>query len=135
MQLSPKEQKAERERKDAFNKRKEEIKAAIMADDTLKFRFKNNEFPGKSITFNLEGIFFTFEDGKDYDIPLCVVDHINGLMIPDPQYELEMNPNSPAYGQIRLVSDKAVSRFTLHPVGSIRQQMEAKTIEAGMKTA
>ena len=77
-----------------------------MEEDRLRIRFSNLETPGARLDFTLQGNRYHLEDGKEYDLPISVIEHLNGLRIPDPQYE-----EDPETGQIVHKRDRVKHRF------------------------
>lgn len=77
-----------------------------MGEERLRIRFSNLETPGAREDFTYEGTRYYLEDGKEYKLPIDVIEHLNGLQIPDPQYE-----EDPETGQIVHKRDRVKHRF------------------------
>jgi hypothetical protein len=78
----------------------------------LRVQFMNNENRGVDVSFNYQGAHFgPLEDGKEYDLPEKVVQHLNSLSTPRMEYR-----SDPATGQMKSVNIGSVHRFSCHPV-------------------
>jgi hypothetical protein len=64
-------------------------KAQIEAEPTLRCSFVNMESKGTDLFFTFEGLRYHLEDGKEYDLPISVVEHLNGLKIPVKRYKTD----------------------------------------------
>jgi len=62
---------------------KETTKVDIPKKDTIvKVRFQNSENPKGDVPFTYEGIGYHLYDGRTYDLPKSVVNHLNNLTYP-----------------------------------------------------
>jgi hypothetical protein len=103
-------------------------KMANKNDPMVRIRFQNIEDPGTPdrpsppLNFTYEGYVFresrdseredtALRHGKEYDLPLSVVEHLNGLMIPD--YGTERDPVTKA---LKTVVVAPRHRFSCVPV-------------------
>lgn len=71
----------------------------------IKVIFQNLEMPGVRLDFTLDGEHYALEHGKEYLLPIEVVQHLNGLQVPDPYWEID-----PDTGQL-VHKDRLRSRF------------------------
>jgi len=58
-----------------------------------KILFRNLEDPGFNIEFTYNGKYFNMVDGKEQDVPMYVVDHLNSLTVRKSRYEKDRAGN------------------------------------------
>lgn len=80
--------------------------------------FTNNESPGTELQFTFKGKQHHLLHGRTYDLEADTVDHLNNLMYP--QYELQLDAETQ---QMRSVVVGNVPRFTCHPVRRSAKQV------------
>lgn len=92
----------------------------LESEEKMRVRFQNIEFPGASLQFNFQSVkTYQLFDGKEYDLPLSVIDHLNSLAVPvykmyDPEEEkTHFNPE-PKDPSERIVGVR--NRFSIIPV-------------------
>jgi len=73
--------------------------------------FINNEFPKADLEFSFDRRRWHLKDGEKYKLPFHVIEHLNGLVIPESKYETDANT-----GQLAHISTVMRHRFTCHPV-------------------
>lgn len=62
----------------------------------VKVKFSNLEMPGVRLDFTYQKKRYALEDNKEYALPIDVIEHLNGLKVPDPIWEPD-----PDTGQMR----------------------------------
>ena len=62
----------------------------------IKVVFQNLEMPGVRLDFTYQGVGYNLEHNKEVTLPIEVVEHLNGLQVPDPYWE-----EDPETGQIK----------------------------------
>jgi len=62
----------------------------------VKVKFNNIEMPGVRLDFTYQKKHYSLEDNKEYALPIDVIEHLNGLRVPDPVWE-----EDPDTGQFR----------------------------------
>lgn len=63
---------------------------------TVKVKFSNLEMPGVRLDFTYQKKKYSLEDNNEYALPIDVIEHLNGLRVPDPVWE-----EDPDTGQLR----------------------------------
>lgn len=90
----------------------------IEKEDTVRVRFYNNEDPptkdkpSPELEFSKEGIRYNVYHGKEYDLPISVIEHLNNLKIPIYGWS---DPD-PVTGERRSEVKQWFYRFTCTPV-------------------
>lgn len=106
---------AEKERRD---KAVSEYKKEIAKEDTVKIRFTNHEDPTTKdkesplVKFNFNGIFYEVQDGKEYELPISVIEHLNSLAHP----VYGWSDPDPVTGERKSAVRGNFHRFTCTPV-------------------
>ena len=78
----------------------------------IKVKFVNVESPGVDIRFNYQGESYgPLADGEVCELPMDVVDHLNGLSTPRMEYRI-----APATGLARSTMTGRNHRFSFVPV-------------------
>lgn len=90
-------------------------------DKCLQVRFTNNESPKADIDFTLQDPLkdekpstwrrWHLLDGETYKLPLHVIEHLNGLKVPESKYDID-----PSTGQLTHISTTMRHRFSCIPV-------------------
>lgn len=94
----------------------EKVKAKKKAEPTMRVKFMNNEGGTTApLDFVYQGKAYHLAPGKEYDLPLDVVNHLNSLSYPI--YE----DREDEHGNMRSVKVGTMNRFTCHPVGKFAQ--------------
>lgn len=83
---------------------------AVKNDPLIEVRFTNIESPGVTQFFTYGGRKFELNDGEIVKLPLCVVNHLNGLRVPVRKYD-----ENAASGQQTVVTGMR-NRFSCQPV-------------------
>lgn len=77
----------------------------------LEVEFINNEFPKADLEFTFDKRSWHLYDGGRYKLPWTVIEHLNGLIIPESRYE-----EDPETHQITHIATSTRHRFTCSPV-------------------
>jgi hypothetical protein len=108
-----------REEQKRMRAAQKKIEAAKAKDPKIRVVFTNVESPSKpgepapELNCTIDGEKYILEDGKEYVLPMSVVNHINGLTIPIYGYKLDE-----ATGFV-CPDDRPIgwkNRFSCHPV-------------------
>lgn len=78
---------------------------AIKTDPEVEIIFNNLEFADADVKFTYGGKTFHLTPGKKYKLPVCVIEHLNGLKYPNRRYD----PSAPSGQQI--IVDGVSHRF------------------------
>ena len=102
-------QAAEKKRIDKYSKSR---RAQIEAEPKLRCTFVNMESKGLDLAFTFEGLRYHLEDGKEYDLPISVVEHLNSLKVPVKRYKTDL-----ATGYIKPETEvsQMLQRFSVVP--------------------
>lgn len=87
-----------------------EVNRIHKGEKTIQVIFINNEFPRADLEFTFDRRRWHLLDGKTHKLPLHVVEHLNGLVVPEAQYETD-----PKTGQMTMVRQYLRHRFTCQP--------------------
>jgi len=91
--------------------KKVRVNAIRKGEKCLFVIFINNEFPKADLEFFFADRRWHVRDGEKYKLPLHVIEHLNGLVVPESHYETD-----PKTGQMTHISTIMRHRFTCHPV-------------------
>lgn len=92
---------------------------AVKSDPKIEVIFNNLEFEKADLDFTYGGVKFHLVPGQSYKLPVCVVEHLNGLKYPNKRYD----PSAPQGKQVIL--DGVKHRFNCQIV-NMRAMMDAK---------
>lgn len=117
----------------AISGKQVQVNVVRKSEKSLEIRFVNNESPKADLDFYLQdplkdGKSSTWRrwhlaDGKVYTLPLHVIEHLNGLQVPERKYETDART-----GQMTHVSTVMRHRFSCIPV-NLGQIMADKSEE------
>ncbi len=80
------------------------------AEKCLDVLFINNEFPKADLEFTYLDRRWHLLDGESYKLPLTVIEHLNGLVVPESEYDID-----PQTGQVTRMRIYSRHRFTCQP--------------------
>lgn len=79
-------------------------------EDLIEVKFNNNESPETDVEFYFDGRWYRLLDGATYELPVSVVDHLNGLAVP--VYSDVWDDKKKGY--VSKITGSS-NRFTCHP--------------------
>jgi hypothetical protein len=100
--------------------------AEIEAEPKLRCTFVNMETKGLDLAFTYEGLRFHLEDGKEYELPISVVEHLNSLKVPVKRYKTD-----PASGQLKPETEvsQMLQRFSVIPKSLADYTQKLKVVQ------
>lgn len=88
------------------------IQAKINSEPKLKCTFVNLETKGADLDFTYEGLKFHLDDGKECELPITIIEHLNGLKVPQMKFKTD-----PETGMIKPETEvrTMIQRFSVTP--------------------
>lgn len=88
-------------------------KVAAKLEKKVMAKFQNLETPKANVEFTYEGHTYNFDDGKEYEMPVTIMNHLNRLTVTEKELIVD-----PLTGQGKHQTKSTRNRFAVYPVAT-----------------